>query len=61
MEWQHEVWAEAFWVEQNKGADGLKFIAERVAALAEQGDEAGVARWRRIAEAYDQLQVGRAQ
>ena len=55
MEWQHEVWAEALWLEQNKGAEAPTFIAERVAALAEQGDEAGVTRWRRIADAYDRL------
>jgi hypothetical protein len=61
MEWAHEVWAEALWVEQHKGAEAPEFIAERVSALAKQGDEDGVARWRRIAEALDQLRAGTAQ
>ena len=55
MEKQHEVWAEALWVEQNKGRDGPGFIAEQVTRLALLGDEAGVARWRQIAQAYDLL------
>lgn len=61
MEWQHEVWAEALWVEQRKGAEACEFIAARVSALAQQGDEAGVARWRRIADALDQLRAGMPQ
>ena len=61
MDWRHEVWAEALWVEQHYGADGPKFIAERITALAEHGDHAGVARWRRIAGAYDQLRIGSSQ
>ena len=44
MEWQHEVWAEALWAKQHKGAEAPRLIAERVAALAEHGDEAGVTR-----------------
>lgn len=60
MEWQHEVWAEALWVEQRKGEDGPCFIAQRIAALALDGDEAGVTRWKQIADAYDQFRVGRA-
>lgn len=61
MEWQHEVWAEALWVEQNKGADGPRFIAEQVNRLALDGDEAGIARWKRIASAFDDLRDGRRQ
>ena len=61
MDWHHEVWAEALWVEQNKGDDGPAFMAEQISHLATKGDEAGVARWRRIAAAYDQLRCGSPQ
>lgn len=61
MEWQHEVWAEALWVEQNKGDDGPRFMAEQITRLALEGDEAGIARWKRIATAYDELRAGRPQ
>ena len=61
MDWQHEVWAEALWVEQNKGDDGPRFMAEQITRLALEGDEAGIARWKRIATAYDELRAGRPQ
>jgi hypothetical protein len=61
MDWQHEVWAEALWVEQSKGEDGPRFIAEQIAWLALNGDEAGIARWKRIAAAFDDLRAGRVQ
>lgn len=61
MDWQHEVWAEALWVEQHKGEDGPLFMAEQITRLALDGDKAGIARWKRIAAAYDQLRAGRPQ
>ena len=61
MDWRHEVWAEALWVEQHKGNDGPTFIAAQVTRLALENDLVGVARWRRIAEAYDKLRAGRPQ
>ena len=61
MDWQHEVWAEALWVEQHKGDDGPAFIGEQVARLALANDLDGVARWKRIAAAYDELRAGRPQ
>ena len=61
MEWHQEVWAEALWVELNKGEDGPAFMAEQMVRLALADDGAGVARWKRIAEAFDQLRSGRAQ
>ena len=59
MDWQHEVWAEALWVEQHKGDEGPAFIAAQVARLALEDDLDGVARWKRIAVAYDELRAGR--
>jgi hypothetical protein len=61
MDWQHEVWAEALWVEQNKGDGGPDFMAEQITRLALTGDEAGIARWKRIAAAFDKLRAGRVQ
>ena len=61
MNWQHEVWAEALWVEQHKGNDGPTFIAAQVTRLALENDLDGVARWKQIAAAYDELRVGRPQ
>ncbi|QGN54968.1 hypothetical protein [Novosphingobium sp. Gsoil 351] len=61
MDWQHEVWAEALWVEQHKGNEGPAFIADQVARLALANDLDGVARWKRISTAYDELRAGRRQ
>ena len=61
MEWQHEVWAEALWVEQHEGNDGPTFIAAQVTRLALANDLDGMARWKQIAAAYDELRVGRPQ
>lgn len=61
MDWQHEVWAEALWIEQHKGEDGPGFIAEQVARLALANDLDGVSRWKRIAAAYDDLRTGSPQ
>jgi hypothetical protein len=61
MQWHQEVWAEALWVEAHKGDEGPAFIAERIGALARKGDEPGIARWKRIADAFDQLRGGNLQ
>ena len=61
MDKQHEIWAEALWVDQHKGPEGPDFIAEQVTRLALLGDEAGMARWRQIADAYDRLITGQPQ
>ena len=61
MERRHEVWAEALWVEQHKGKGGPQFIAQQVARLALANDPDGVARWKRIAAAFDELCAGRPQ
>jgi hypothetical protein len=54
---EQERWAEALAVEKLYGKDGPRFIAERIGALAIAGDQAGVERWKAIAERHDQLLV----
>lgn len=44
MDRHHEVWAEALWVDRNRGGDGRQFIAEQIASLALADDHAGIAR-----------------
>jgi len=50
-----ELWASAHQVINHHGPDVDRYIASRVKALAEAGDEAGVAAWRAIADRVDQL------
>ncbi|MEG3088933.1 DUF6961 family protein [Sphingomonas sp. PB4P5] len=58
MDADRERWAEALLVERQHGPRAPAFIAGRVAALVLAGDLQGVARWRAIAERYDQLTRG---
>jgi len=55
-----ETWAIALHVQRVHGEDGPRWIAERIGALAMQDDDAGVARWKEIATAYEMLMTGRA-
>lgn len=50
-----ELWACANQVLNHHGPDVDRFIAERMAALAAAGDEAGTRAWLSIAERIDQL------
>jgi hypothetical protein len=50
-----ELWACAQQAINHHGPDVDRYIAERTKALAEAGDEAGVAAWRAIADRVDQL------
>ena len=52
---EQELWACASLVLQQRGDLTDEHIAERVAALAAAGDEAGVATWRAIADRIDTL------
>jgi hypothetical protein len=52
---QHERWAEALLIEKTHGDDAPRWIAERIGALALDGDEDGIARFRTIAALLDQL------
>lgn len=50
-----ERWAEALTVEEIHGDSAPAYIAERIGALAIEGDFDGVARWQQIATRLDQL------
>ena len=52
---EHERWAEALMIERQHGEAAPLVIADRVRALAQEGDEAGVLRWLDVASRYDQL------
>lgn len=54
-----ETLACALHVERVHGANGPKWIAERIATLALQNDAAGVERWHEIATAYEGLLTGK--
>lgn len=58
---EQERWAEASTVLSQHGDAAPAFIAERIGALALQGDEGGVSRWRAIATRVDQLRRGTVQ
>jgi hypothetical protein len=51
-------WAEALAIEKAHGPLAARYVAERIAALALAGDEAGVARMKQIAARLDQLGKG---
>lgn len=48
-------WAETLAIERLHGPDGPRWIAERISALAADGDMAGVGRLREIAWRYERL------
>jgi hypothetical protein len=61
--WNHmtperELWACALLVEREQGDNAAVYIAERIGALALEGDAAGVARWKAIAEKLSLLWTG---
>jgi hypothetical protein len=58
---EQEILAAALWVERSQGENGPRFIAEQIGALALQGDEPGIERWKAIAAAWQQLQAGPVQ
>jgi hypothetical protein len=55
MTLEQERWAEALLVESQQGAEAFAFVAERIGALALQGDVDGVERWKAIAERLARL------
>jgi hypothetical protein len=54
---QRGQWAMAcaVWIEQNRGSAGPLYIADMIGQFAREGDAGGVATWREIAAAYEQL------
>jgi hypothetical protein len=55
---ERELWACALLVEREQGDNAAVYIAERIGALALEGDAAGVARWKAIAEKLSLLWTG---
>lgn len=52
---EQHVWACALAVERRHGTRAVVFAAERIGALALQGDTAGVEMWKAIAARLDDL------
>jgi hypothetical protein len=52
---EQHIWACALAIERQHGARAAVFVAERIGALALQGDAAGVTRWKAIAARLDAL------
>lgn len=52
---EQHIWACALAVERQHGPRAAVFIAERIGALALQGDAAGVEMWKAIAARLDAL------
>lgn len=46
---EQEIWAVALWVEKQRGADGLSYIAEQIGRLALEADQGGMAMWKKVA------------
>ncbi|WP_334656703.1 DUF6961 family protein [Sphingomonas panaciterrae] len=53
-----ERWAEAWQIHRWKGEEAPLFVAERIGALALADDQAGVIRFKEIAERLDQIRRG---
>ncbi len=57
---ERELWACALAIEKQHGNQAAVWIADRIGALALDGDAAGVARWKAIAEKLALLWTGEA-
>jgi len=57
MDPERHIWACALAVEKQHGSEAPLFIAERIGALALQGDAEGVAMWTAIAGRLDALRA----
>lgn len=51
-----ELWAIALYVEKHHGADGPRFIAEKIGKLALDGDTEGIETLKAVATRYEKLQ-----
>ena len=52
---EQEFWGVALWVEKTHGNRGLSFIAGKINALAQSGEEDGAQLWREVARRFDCL------
>lgn len=52
---EQELWGVALWVETNHGDRGPSYIAGQIERLVLQGDDAGAAMWRSVAERFELL------
>lgn len=50
-----ELWAIALIIDEQKGADGPLYIAEKIGEAALEGDHIGIDLWRAVAERFDKL------
>jgi hypothetical protein len=57
---ERELWACALLVERQHGEGAPVWIATRIGELALAGDDAGVERWKSIADRFARLQRGEA-
>jgi hypothetical protein len=55
---EHERWAEAAAILKWQGDNARLYVAERIGALAREGSEAGVARFKDLAVKLDALLSG---
>lgn len=55
-----ERWAEALAVQRRHGEGAPVFVAERIGALALEGDMPGIRRWKEIAARLDALDAAAA-
>ena len=55
---ERELWACALAIEKEHGEQAAVWIADRIGALALEGDAEGVARWKAIAEKLSLLWTG---
>lgn len=52
---EQELWALALHIEHKHGADGPRYIAERIGKFAMKGDQGGVDLWKEVARRYEQM------
>lgn len=52
---EQERWALALHVERKHGADGSRYIAERIGKFAMEGDQGGVDLWKEVERSYAML------
>lgn len=61
VNFEQERWAEAIAVHRIYGEKAGEHVAERIGALALNGDQVGIDRWMAIARRLDQLLAGALQ